>query len=125
MKEEKLRKSKEKVKSEFEEYKKGRKFDLFALQNFLSQCNVIPEIIDAYLRILEKEDKNSFLEQLLYYYPILSVDTCKKYGVEKKITEKERFFKFVESLSSIDLKNINKELKNLLDKEIFNYDEIR
>ena len=123
--EENLRKSKEKVKSEFEEYKKGRKFDLFTLQNFLSHCNIIPEIIEAYLSILEKEDKNSFLEQLLYYYPILSIDTCKKFGVEKKMTEKRRFFVFVENLSKIDLNQINKELKNLLEKEIFNYDEIK
>ena len=122
--EENLRKSKEEVKSQFEKYKKEGKLDLFSLQNFITHCNVIPEIIETYLIILQKEDKNSFIDQLLFYYPILSVDTCKNFGVEKKITEKERFFKFIESLSSIKINSIEENLKNLLNKEIFNYDEI-
>ena len=51
-KEENLRQSKEEVKLEFAEYKKAGKLELSTLQNFLSHCNIIPEIIESYLRIL-------------------------------------------------------------------------
>lgn len=124
-KNENLRKSKEEVKLEFAEYKKAGKLELSTLQNLLSHCNIIPEIIESYLRILEKEDKNSFVEELLFYYPILSSNSCKSFGVEKKISEKERFFELVKNLTSIGPKKIIKGLKNLLNKEISNYDEIK
>ena len=51
-KEENLRQSKEEVKLEFAEYKKAGKLELSTLQNLLSHCNIIPEIIESYLRIL-------------------------------------------------------------------------
>ena len=115
-----LRKSKDQIKKEFEEYKKDKKGDILSLKYFISHCNVIQDIIVSYLNILKKEDKTSFLDELLFYYPILSVEACKNFGVNKSKSEKERFFKLVENFSLLK----KDELVNFLCKEIECYDEI-
>ena len=117
-----IRKSREQIKKEFEECKKVGKLDLLTLKNFMSHCNIIPEIIESYLNILEKEDKNSFFDELIFYYPILSVEVCKKFGVNKSMTEEERFFKLIENLNDIADTNV---LVDFLEKEINCYDEIK
>ena len=119
-----LRKSKEQIKKEFEEYKKTKKDDAQTLQKFLSHCNVIPEIIERYLDILKKEDINSFIDNLLFYYPILTVEVCKKYDVLKKISEKERFFKLAKEFSSIETDDLENNLRNFIEREIKCYEEV-
>ena len=63
-----------------------------SLKNFISHCNIIEEIIVSYLNILEKEDKDSFLDELLFYYPILSVKSCSIYKVKKFKSENVKFY---------------------------------
>ena len=120
-----LRKSKEEIKKEFQEYKKEKKLDALVLKDLLSHCNVVPEIIESYLKILQKEDKNSFLEKICFYYPILSIEVRKNFGVKKTKTEKDRFFELVSNLSSIEPPNQQDKLKELLIKEIKSYDELK
>ena len=62
-----LRKSKEEILKEFKEYKNTNKPDLEKLKNLLSHCNIVPEIIEAYLDILKNEDNNYFLKELFLY----------------------------------------------------------
>ncbi len=116
----KLRKSEDQIKKEFEEYKKNKKEDMLSLKYFISHCNVIQDIIISYLNILKKDDKTSFFDYLLYFYPILSVEACKNYGVNKTMSEKERFFKLVKQLSKLQ----TNDLLNFLYEEIKCYDEI-
>ena len=78
-----LRKSKEEILKEFKEYKNTNKPDLEKLKNLLSHCNIVPEIIEAYLDILKNEDNNYFLKELFLCYPILPIEICKKFGVQK------------------------------------------
>ena len=120
-----LRKSKEEIKREFEEYKKSKKLDIESLKNLLSHCNVLPEIIVTYLNILQNEDKDLFFDELLFYYPILPVELCKKFNVKKTKSEKERFFDLVKKLLEIKLPNFEKKLLKFLENEILCYDEIK
>ena len=119
-----LRKPKNAVKREFEEYKKNKRLDMQSLKNFISHCNIIEEIIVSYLNILEKEDKDSFLDELLFYYPILSVKSCSIYKVKKFKSEKKRFFELAKQLISLEDSKI-KDLNNFLEKEIQSFDEIK
>lgn len=119
-----LRKPKNEIKKEFEEYKRNKRLDMLSLKNFISHCNIIEEIIVSYLNILEKEDKDSFLDELLFYYPILSVKSCSIYKVKKSKSEKERFFELVKQFISLENSKI-KELNNFLEKEINSFDEIK
>lgn len=119
----KLRKSKEEIKREFEEYKNAEKLDKETLKDLLSHCDVIPEIIESYLNILQKENEFLFLEELFLYYQILPVETCQKYNIKKTESEKDRFFKLVKNLINVKEADIN--LIRLLQKEIINCDEIK
>ena len=120
-----LRKSREEIKKEFQEYKKVKNLDIFVLKDLLSHCNVVPEIIKSYLEILQKENKNSFLEEICFYYPIPSIEVCKNFGVKKTKTEKDRFFELVTNLSSIEPPDEQEKIKSLLVKEIKSYDELK
>jgi hypothetical protein len=119
-----LRKPKSAIKKEFEEYKKNKRLDMQSLKNFISHCNIIEEIIVSYLNILEKEDKDSFLDELLFYYPILSVKSCSYYKVKKSKSEKERFFELLNQFISLEDSKIT-ELKDFLEKEINSFNEIK
>ena len=122
-----LRKSKDEIKNEFEILKKTKKINKDSLQHLLIHCNVVPEIIESYLDILQKEDKDLFLKELFLYYPILPVEVCQKYNVKKKESEKNIFFNLIEKLIDIQTQkeNIDKNLINFLKKEMNNYEEIK
>ena len=122
-----LRKSKEEILKEFKEYKNTNKPDLEKLKNLLSHCNIVPEIIEAYLDILKNEDNNYFLKELFLYYPILPIEICKKFGVQKTESEKDKFFNLIENLLDIGTqeKNVDINLINFLKKKINNYEEIK
>ena len=122
-----LRKPKEEIKKEFEILKKTKKIDKNTLQNLMLHCDVVPEIIESYLDILQKEDKDLFLKELFLYYPILPVEVCKKFNVKKKYSEKDIFFNLIEKLIDIQAQkeNIEQNLINFLKKEIGNYEEIK
>ena len=121
-----LRKSKDEVLKEFKEYKNANKPDLDKLKNLLSHRSEVPEIIEAYLDILKNEDYDFFLNELFLYYPIRPIEICKKFGVKKTETEKDRFFKLIHNL--IDVRNqegnVDINLINFLKKEINNCEEI-
>ena len=117
----KLRMSKKLVQSKYEILKKSKKIELSSLKELLSHCNTFPDLIEQYLIILKKEDKKEFHNSLMFFYPILSVKTCSIFNVKKTISEKQRFFKLIDSFLAI-----NKEsLSELLKKEIHNCDEIK
>ena len=120
-----LRKPREEIKKEFEEYKREKQLNIEILKYFLSHCNVIPEIIETYLTILKEEDQDLFLEQLFLYYPILPVEVCKKFNVKKTKPEKERFFELINNLLAIQPPEIKKKLINFLTQEMKCYDEIK
>lgn len=120
-----LRKSKEEVKKEYEELKISQKLDKESLTNLMSHCNVVPKITEYYLNIIEKEDKDLFLDELLYYYPILSVEVCKKFGVNKLKSEKDRFFELIQNLLGIERPNLETKLITFLKEEIQCLDEIK
>ena len=122
-----LRKSKEEIKNEFETLKKIKKIDKDSLEDLIFHCDVVPEIIESYLDILQKEDRDLFLKELFIYYPILPVEVCKKFNVRKIESEKDKFFNLIEKLIAIQEEKINieKNLINFLKKEIHNCDEIK
>ena len=119
-----FRKSKIEIKNEFENCKKHNKLDIQTLKNLLSHCNIIPEIIECYLNIIKEEEPNSFLEELYFYYPVLTVEICAKFGVQKKISEKERFFNLISQLSSISYQYSESKLRDFIYKEIKSYVEL-
>ena len=122
-----LRKSKEEIKNEFETLKKIKKIDKDSLEDLIFHCYVVTEIIENYLDILQKEDRDLFLKELFIYYPILPVEVCKKFNVRKIESEKDKFFNLIEKLIAIQEEKINieKNLINFLKKEIHNCDEIK
>ena len=95
------------------------------LKDLLFHCNVVPEIIEKHLKILQKENKNSFLEEICFYYHILSIEACKNFGVKKTKTEKDKFFELVTNLSSIYTPDEQEKKKSLLVKEIESYNELK
>ena len=118
----KLKMSKKSVQSRYELLKKSKKIDLSSLKELLFHCNTIPELIEKYLDTLIKEkNENDFHYSLLFYYPILSVETCSNFNIKKTISEKERFFKLIDNF--LTTKNIT-ELRNLVKNEVHNKDEI-
>ena len=74
--------------------------------------------------ILKKEDINSYIDNLFFYYPILTVEVCEKYDVLKKISEKERFFKLAKEFSSIETDDLENNLRNFIEREIKCYEEV-
>lgn len=119
------RKSKEEIKNKFEEIKKSKNINKDTLYNLLKHCDVMPEIIETYLNIVKKEENDLFLKELMLYYPVLPIEICKKFGVKKLESEKDRFFKLIKNLSAIETKDMEKKLVDLLKKEIMAYDEIK
>lgn len=123
---EKLRQSKEDVLKNFYELKKNKKLEYSNLTLLLNNCNIIEEIIVYYLDYLKDSNVSNYKSELLYYYPIISPECCKNYGI-MKISEKNRFYDIMDSflkgnsllsIAYIEFSTCAKEVLHFFESEI-------
>ena len=102
---EKVRQSKEKVIEKYNRLKISGKLTIKTLEDLLLHCNTIQEIIRTYLNMLKENNSYKYKEKLIMYFQILSNTICLEYNI-KKLPEKERFYNFINKLTSIKKKII-------------------
>ena len=79
-------------KNKFEELKKKEDVDLNDIEELLEHDNTNGEYIEYYLDELSKKYKEIFKDKLIIYYPIISPKVCEKFNINKKVSEKDRFY---------------------------------
>jgi len=132
---EELRDKKEDVILKFKELKSSNQLDLFRIKKLLDHCNIVPEIIECYLNKLKEVQSHEYINELIYYYKVLSPDICIRNGISKK-SEKELFYQIIDNYINMDYKDFDefakvqfskvpeevdsiykKEIQNIKDKE--------
>ena len=97
----------------FNEISTKEKIKLSELLELLEHNNINVKYIEFFLDKIAKEYKNKFKEEIMLLYPFMPVKLCKKYNVNKEISEKERFYNLINKISKADEFSINK----ILDEE--------
>ena len=120
---EKVRQSKEKVIEKYNRLKNSGKLTIKTLEDLLLHCNTIQEIIRTYLNMLKEVDSYKYKEKLITYFQILSDTICLEYNI-KKLPEKERFYNFINKLTSIKKKDYLEPLEAILNEELNKSEEI-
>ena len=101
-------------KNKFEELKTKEEVDLSDMEELLEHDNTNGEYIEYYLDELSKKYKEIFKDKLIIYYPIISPKVCEKFNINKKISEKDRFYDLYKKI--IAAKN-NEEICDIVSKE--------
>ena len=78
---------------QFKLIKMKKKISLSDLYELLKHNETNIDFLNFYFNTLYKENKNKFIEDIKVYYPILPIQICKTFNIDKKISEKERLFK--------------------------------
>ena len=101
-------------KNKFAELKTKEDADLNDMEELLEHDNTNGEYIEYYLDALSKKYKEIFKDKLIIYYPIISPKVCEKFNINKKISEKDRFYDLYKKI--IAAKN-NEEICDIVSKE--------
>ena len=102
------------VMKKFEELKKKKDVNLIDLEELLDYDNTNEEYIEYYLDIISKKYKELLNDKLIFYYPMISPKVYEKFNINKKISEKNRFYDLFKKIS--DAKN-KEELYDIVQKE--------
>ena len=102
------------VMKKFEELKKKKDVNLIDLEELLEHDNTNEEYIEYYLDIISKKYKELLNDKLIFYYPMISPKVYEKFNINKKISEKNRFYDLFKKIS--DAKN-KEELYDIVQKE--------
>ena len=97
------------------------------LNYLLFHNNLNSSFLEYYFDILYKTDKSRFKNEILLYYPFMTIKLCNKYNIKKEISEKDRFFHLFNKISNSDesqiIKIITEEYKFPKELEKLNYDK--
>ena len=98
--------------------------ELYELLNH-NETNI--EFLLLYFDTLNKQNKNKFIADIKEYYPILPIQICKKFNVNKICSEKDRFFKLYTKICQADETELNQiildEFKFPEELELFNFSQ--
>ena len=93
---------------QFKLIKMKKKISLSDLYELLKHNETNIDFLNFYFNTLYKENKSKFIEDIKVYYPILPIQICKTFNIDKKISEKERLLKLYEKISKANYNELNK-----------------
>ena len=107
------------AKIKFNDLKQNNNLNLKDLKEIIEHNDTDIDIIISYLQILQKNDKKEYYDDLAIFYQILPKEICYKFNINKKLSEKERFYDIYNRITeSYDISNVD----NII-KEEFNFPE--